>query len=387
MLHILWLILKWILILLGILIGLVLLLLLLILFCPVRYRASAEKKRTEGIREIRASGEVSWLLHIISARAFWKEGKIQTKIWVFGVPLSRLKQKLSGKKKKTKTDTSKKDPSVQKKQTEQEKYSRSYNSEEKEETSVIIKEDTTPVEVEEIEGHRYTPDLLEKEPEDKISEILPEQTDACDERDYRREDEISKEIDTSVSEHKETENKNKKRIKDLILKIAGRIKSLLGKFLTVVRNALRVPSRILKKIQKFALTIRKFCDKINWWREFIDHPRTRAAISFLWEDGKKLIHHVLPTRITGKITFGSEDPAVTGTVLALLGMTIPFHKNKIMVNPLFDGENILEGEIFLKGRIYGVVLIKIAIELYFNKNIKYVIHRWRHKEVNHGERE
>ena len=82
---------------------------------------------------------------------------------------------------------------------------------------------------------------------------------------------------------------------------------------------------------------------------------------------KKLIHHVLPTRITGKITFGSEDPAVTGTVLALLGMTIPFHKNKIMVNPLFDGENILEGEIFLKGRIYGVVLIKIAIELYFNK--------------------
>ena len=78
MLHILWLILKWILILLGILIGLVLLLLLLILFCPVRYRASAEKKRTEGIREIRASGEVSWLLHIISARAFWEEGKIQT---------------------------------------------------------------------------------------------------------------------------------------------------------------------------------------------------------------------------------------------------------------------------------------------------------------------
>ena len=48
MLHILWLILKWILILLGILIGLVLLLLLLILFCPVRYRASAEKKANGG---------------------------------------------------------------------------------------------------------------------------------------------------------------------------------------------------------------------------------------------------------------------------------------------------------------------------------------------------
>lgn len=105
MLHILWLILKWILILLGILIGLVLLLLLLILFARSDTE-QVQKKRTEGIRKIRASGEVSWLLHIISARAFWEEGKIQTKICVFGVPLSRLKQNFP-ERRKTKTDTSK----------------------------------------------------------------------------------------------------------------------------------------------------------------------------------------------------------------------------------------------------------------------------------------
>ena len=86
-------------------------------------------------------------------------------------------------------------------------------------------------------------------------------------------------------------------------------------------------------------------------------------------------------------TFGNEDPAVTGMVLAVLGMTIPFHKNKIEAAPLFDDENVLEGEILLKGRIYGIVVLKTAAELYFNKNIKYVIHRWRHKEVKHGERE
>ena len=57
---------------------------------------------------------------------------------------------------------------------------------------------------------------------------------------------------------------------------------------------------------------------------------------------------MLPTRITGKITFGSEDPAVTGTVLALLGMTIPFHKNKIMVNPLLMVKIFWKAKIFLK---------------------------------------
>ena len=45
MLHILWLIIKWILILLGILIGLILLILLLLLFCPIRYRGKIKKDR------------------------------------------------------------------------------------------------------------------------------------------------------------------------------------------------------------------------------------------------------------------------------------------------------------------------------------------------------
>ena len=68
MLHILWLIIKWILILLGILIGLIFLILLLLLFCPIRYRGNLKKDRTDSLREIHAFGEVSWLLHIISAQ-------------------------------------------------------------------------------------------------------------------------------------------------------------------------------------------------------------------------------------------------------------------------------------------------------------------------------
>ena len=192
----------------------------------------------------------------------------------------------------------------------------------------------------------------------------------------------------SISEEiSEDEKKLRTKIADLISNIVGKIKTAVGKLIRIVQNFLGIPKRILKKMQSLALTIRNFCDKINWWKEFLDHPRTREALSFLWKNAKKLIYHVLPTRITGKITFGNEDPAVTGMVLAVLGMTIPFHKNKIEAAPLFDDENVLEGEIMLKGRIYGIVVLTTAAKLYFNKNIKYVIHRWRHKEVNHGERE
>ena len=91
MLHILWLIIKWILILLGILIGLILMILLLLLFCPIRYRGKIKKDRTDSLREIHVFGEVSWLLHIISAQVFWEQGVLKTKLCFLGIPLEKFK--------------------------------------------------------------------------------------------------------------------------------------------------------------------------------------------------------------------------------------------------------------------------------------------------------
>ncbi|MBN2956205.1 MULTISPECIES: DUF2953 domain-containing protein [Clostridia] len=349
MLHILWLIIKWILILLGILIGLIFLILLLLLFCPIRYRGKLKKDRTDSLREIHATGEVSWLLHIISVQAFWEQGVLKTKICFLGIPLEKFR-----KKKKPRSLSNSEDQNA-KKQTE---ASRSHEKTSKSE------QQNDAAELQMSEPQEDTVEDINEISENVIMEPIS----------------ISEEIS-------EDEKKLRTKIADLILNIVGKIKTAVGKLIRIIHNFLGIPKRILKKIQSLALTIRNFCDKINWWKEFLDHPRTRAALSFLWKNAKKLIYHVLPTRITGKITFGNEDPAVTGMVLAVLGMTIPFHKNKIEVAPLFDDENVLEGEILLKGRIYGIVVLKTAAELYFNKNIKYVIHRWRHKEVKHGERE
>lgn len=349
MLHILWLIIKWILILLGILIGLIFLILLLLLFCPIRYRGKLKKDRTDSLREIHATGEVSWLLHIISAQVFWEQGVLKTKICFLGIPLEKFR-----KKKKPRSLSNSEDQNA-KKQTE---ASRSHEKTSKSE------QQNDAAELQMSEPQEDTVEDINEISENVIMEPIS----------------ISEEIS-------EDEKKLRTKIADLILNIVGKIKTAVGKLIRIIHNFLGIPKRILKKIQSLALTIRNFCDKINWWKEFLDHPRTRAALSFLWKNAKKLIYHVLPTRITGKITFGNEDPAVTGMVLAVLGMTIPFHKNKIEVAPLFDDENVLEGEILLKGRIYGIVVLKTAAELYFNKNIKYVIHRWRHKEVKHGERE
>lgn len=352
MLHILWLIIKWILILLGILIGLALLILLLLLFCPVRYRGRLKKDRMDSLQEIQASGEVSWLFHMISAQVIWEQSILKTKICILGIPLAKLKNLFHRKNKAKSLSGSGRQRA--KKQTEIPKdHEKTAKAEDQNETSEMEMTD------------------LQEDAVEKINDISENETDQIP-------------IPEEVSED---EKKIRTEIADLISNIVGRIKNAVGKLIRIVQNFWGLPKKILKKIRNLALTIRNLCDKINWWKELLDHPRTREALSFLWKDAKKLIHHVLPTKVTGKVTFGNEDPAVTGMILAVLGMTIPFHKNRIEAVPLFDNENVLEGELMLKGRIYGVVVLKTAAELYFNKNIKYVIHRWRHKEVNHGERE
>lgn len=74
MLHILWILIKFILILLGILLGLVLLAVLLVLFCPVRYSAAAAKEG-DSFKEAEIEARVSWLFRAIGVRFFFKNGE------------------------------------------------------------------------------------------------------------------------------------------------------------------------------------------------------------------------------------------------------------------------------------------------------------------------
>ena len=134
---------------------------------------------------------------------------------------------------------------------------------------------------------------------------------------------------------------------------------------------------IRTKLQNIRRTFGKIKKNVSWWKAFIEHPRVTAARKLVWKHGKFLLKHIFPTRIEGQVTFSFEDPALTGAALAVLGMTIPFHKNCIQINPRFDSENYLYGNIRAKGRIYGFVPVRAAVSIYFNKNIKYVIKRWK----------
>ena len=310
MLHILWLIIKFILIILGIAGALLLSVLLLLLFCPVRYLIQGSKPEEGGMSGLKGQIRVSWLFRGITFRLFYENKETKTDFRIFGISADkfrRRKKKASGKR-----------------ASPEEKISDENISAEKELPSVTETKEKT--------------------------EMLKIQEKAAKEKEEKRE------------EIQESEPEKKKP-------------GLLKGFMEKIKS---IPA----KIRKIRLTIKRTCVKIEWWKGFFSNPRIKEAISFCWKDIKKLIRHILPVKVEGNVTFGFEDPSITGRIVALLGMSIPFHKNRIQVMPLFQTDrNILEGNIKMKGRIYGVVLVKTAAEIYFNKNVKYMINRWKHKEA------
>lgn len=324
MLHILWMLIKLILILLGTVLGLAVLVLLLLLFCPVRYSAEALKE-TSSFKETEAAVRVSWLFGGISFTFRRIQGKNTQELCVFGIPVLSLLQKRKQKKAAAgKVQTAEKSP---------------------------LSEQPT---------EKPLPETKISLPQEKKPDIPYGSAEA-----KQKKDPETGTSDLSESDEKiRTENKNK-------------ISALLDKLKEIMDRLAQLPSML----SKIPLTIRRIYDKIDWYRQFFEYPRTKEAVSLVLDRSKKLMHHIFPKKIKGKVTFGSEDPSITGTALAVLGMTMPFHKNRVEIVTVFDNQNILEGNIKIKGRIYGFVPVKMLAELYFNKNIKYIISRWKHKEV------
>jgi hypothetical protein len=159
-------------------------------------------------------------------------------------------------------------------------------------------------------------------------------------------------------------------------------------FLQNFRNKLRhileilkgIPERWKRVVEHAEERKRHLERQLHWWKKFLGHPRTKAAFSLIKKEITGLLRHICPTRLDGEVTFGCEDPATTGQALMILGITVPFHKNTIQVTPIFDGQNHLNGHVRMKGRLYGYRFVITSIKLYFNKNIRFVIRRWKKKE-------
>lgn len=287
----------------------VLLLLLLVLFVPVRYTIKADRGVMEAA-PMHLRVKASWLLHLVNV-CFDHPRAAYVRVRIAFVTIYR-----SDKRKKEAAG-----------QPEPSKVQKDASEEGKEEDSLEIRQEPSK----EQEALKAEEDIQEKED--------------IQERETHREKE-----DAPQKEAGEAPPTKRRFFQKLFL---------------ALKNIQYTISEIYDKIKQIGKDIR-------YYIRLIQSETFRRAYETCRKEIVLLLKGVCPKKVRGSLMVGTGDPAGTGQVLAAYGILYPLIGNNIVITPDFERQ-VLEGELFIKGRIRVIRLLRTAWKIYFNKDIRRVL--------------
>lgn len=153
-------------------------------------------------------------------------------------------------------------------------------------------------------------------------------------------------------------------------------RSLFRKVKEAFQNMYRFVREIWNKIKKIWLTGEKICDRIEKIRNFLESEHFVKGKALICSEIKRIWQHIKPRKAKGYLKFGTEDPCMTGKILAAAGIFYPAYGEHFTVEPYFD-QNILEGDIVLRGRIRGICFVVTAWRLFLDSDIRYMVKKFK----------
>lgn len=336
-----------ILVLLGALLGV----LVTVLFVPIRYRLFAEWKN-----ELYLKGTVSWLLHLIHTRITIERTKPHIIIRILGFAIYDSEKPRKPRKEK---NAIKKKAGVSKTKIAKESISTKVTKYDKE-TIINYKSNDTEISDHETE---ITKNIIETEnkynnieTDNKINTIetadnINDNDDKFNHIDY--EDNIDDREQTKENFFEKIVSKIRyiyRRIKAIFINFINRIKRLLQSFLDLRR--------------KGSLII-----------EFLQDEMNKEGFRFTFSRIRKLLKHILPTKLKASLNYGTGDPCSTGQILGVLGILYSFYGDKVQVTPDFENRT-LEGWLDARGRIRLITILIIVIKLILDRRFKQLKNNW-----------
>lgn len=144
----------------------------------------------------------------------------------------------------------------------------------------------------------------------------------------------------------------------------------------------RVKKRILRFFTKLKFFFHRVCDTLKTVKEkkneifsWISSKENQKTVKLFLRQGKKLIRHVLPVKGKGSITFGFDDPYLTGQVLMYSSVIYPFFHKHLNLYPMFD-QTIFQAEGTFRGRIRIGTALLIGLRMLMDKNFRMMLRKW-----------
>lgn len=110
-------------------------------------------------------------------------------------------------------------------------------------------------------------------------------------------------------------------------------------------------------------------EKKYYFKALLNKPFLTKAFQFI----KRVLKHIVPQEFRVRLSYGFDNPANTGILCGFIALfSAYFSGYDIFLNPIFDQE-ILEGELFLKGRLFCFVITYYILQLVLSKTFRKTI--------------
>ena len=345
--HIILVILKIIGIILAAILALLLLVLLAVVFVPLRYRLTLQKEGDI----LYGQGKASYLLHILTVMAEYKDGKPRYEIRLFGIPVEKFR--------------------VLKKFIKFKKPGKEKSGDKRKEKTEEHRNEQPPLPIEGSVQEAEASDSSKKEEKvtgDGIPKELPEQVSAEQKEEAKQ--------TSSRTDKKESTDHTEKTDQMQRSSIFGKIKSVVRKILDVIRKIWNILKGIPEKIRNILYKLTHVKGQVHKYLEIIRAEETKLLFGSSRTEFLYLLKHFKPRNAKGYIRFGTGDPATTGQILGIAGLILPIYSTKIQVYPDFD-KSIYEGHVVIRGHIRALHLLKSGWKIYKDKNTKKFLKRIR----------
>lgn len=120
-------------------------------------------------------------------------------------------------------------------------------------------------------------------------------------------------------------------------------------------------------LEKLKFSFQSFCDKLKniqniaeEKKAWLEDEENQASLKLLWKQTGRFLRHVCPRGGEGSVTFGFEEPYLTGQVLSAAALIYPFFEGNLEICPVFD-DTVFEAEGSFKGRIRAGYLLWLGL--------------------------
>lgn len=355
MLHIILMILKILGILILCILGLVLCVGLLILFCPIRYHLEGSLYgKPEG------SVRVTWLLHLVSVLFSYKENRMEFKFCILGIRLEKKKKAEKQEKQEKKRQKKFRIKNLLKNRKE-----RKERDAKKQEESQLTEADRTEAPIEQSNKEQSNKKQSDKKQSDK------KQSDKKQSDKEQSNKELS---DKKPSTQKPSDSGTPEN---------NSANAEISEEAVPKTKWWQLPSRIIQKIKELLASlkaaIKKFLELLRNLQQkkqtaiaFIKDERNKKAFLYTKKRLFKLLRYILPGKITLKLHYGADDPAVTGMMTGMIYMLYPKSAEKFQLMPEFE-HKVFEGELMIKGKVQIFRVLWTMLFIYFHKDCNRIL--------------